>query len=315
MRIHRAIGFCACAWLAAAASTASAQLVFGTTTAATTNGSAFYLDVNTSQVTTLWNSAANKKVNGLAADPATGRLYSNDAARLNYWNYGDIGTTPTFIAGMYRTNDNVTFTATGVDGLAFANGNLYGATSFSSTIYKRGIYRVSTTSDGQSPTPHSVMTPLWLDPTGIGTSSGTLSLGGLEFNPANNLFYITNSADTTGSGGTYTPGIFTIDAFGSGAIVKLMDFPLGHTRIDGLAIGGGKLWMTEQDGTNSRINIFPYDLATQTLDPTIFVPLAETGNRASGAAWAPGAIAPEPATLSLLGLSGLALLRRRRATR
>src|SRR5262245_43913443 len=112
------------------ASAASAQLVVGTTSPTTSNGAAFYLDVNTSAVTTLWNSAGSKKVNGLAADPASGRLYANDAARLNFWNYGDLGTVPTFIAGMYRTNDNVTFTATGVDGLAFANGNLYGATSF-----------------------------------------------------------------------------------------------------------------------------------------------------------------------------------------
>lgn len=235
---------CGCAVVAARASTVSAQLVFGSTSTNTANGAAFYLNVATSQVTTLWNSAANKKVNGLAADPASGRLYANDAARLNYWNYGSLNTPPTLIAGMYRTQDNVTFSATGVDGLAFANGNLYGATTFGSTTYKRGIYRVATTSDGMA-TPHCVMTPLWLDPTGVGTSSGTISLGGLEYNSADNLFYITNSADTTGTGGTYTPGIFTIDAFGTGALTKLIDFPVGHNRIDGLAIGGGKLWMTE----------------------------------------------------------------------
>lgn len=295
--------------LSSMAASASAQLVVGTTSTATTNGAAFYLDVNTSAVTTLWNSAANKKVNGFAADPANGRLYSNDAARLNFWNYGDIGVAPTFIAGMYRTNDNVTFTATGVDGLAFANGNLYGATSFGSTVYKRGIYQISTTSDG-APTPHCVMTPLWLDPTGVGTVSGTFATGGLEYNPADNLFYATNSADTTGSGGNYTPGVYTIDAFGSGALVKLTDFPVGHNRVDGLAIGGGKLWMTEQDPTNSRINIFPYDLASQTYGSAIFIPLTDSTQRASGAAWAPGANVPEPATIGLI-LVGVAALRRR----
>ena len=117
--------------------------------------------------------------------PVSGRLYCNDAARLNYWNYGSMGTVPTFIAGLYRTN-GTTFTATGVDGLAFANGNLYGATQYASTTYKRGIYQISTTPDSGS---HCVMTPLWLDPTGTGTTSGTLGLGGLEYNPANNLFY------------------------------------------------------------------------------------------------------------------------------
>ncbi len=298
----------------ASAPFASAQLVFGTTTTSTANGACFYLDVTTNQVTTLWNSAANKKVNGLAADPVSHRLYANDAARLNYWDYGNVGTAPTFIAGMYRTNDNINFTATGVDGLAFANGSLYGATTFGSTVFRRGIYQIATASDGMA-TPHCVMTPLWLDPTAGGTSSGTIGLGGLEFNPANNLFYITNSADTTGSGGTYTPGLFTIDAFGSGALTKITDFPVGHNRIDGLAIGGGKVWMTEQDPANLRINIFPFDLATQTYGTTLFVPLNDATARASGAAWAPGALVPGPATTGLLATASLLAGRRRRTSR
>jgi len=209
--MHERCVVSAVALLAFGASQASGQLVIGTTTPTTSNGAAFYIDVNALTAQTLWNSAANKKVNGLAADPVSGKLYANDAARLNVWDYGSVGTAPTFIAGMYRTNDNVAFTATGVDGLAWANSNLYGVTQFGSTVYKRGIYRIATSSDGAS-TPHCVMTPVWLDPTGVGTVSGTLGLGGLEFNPANNLFYFTNSVDTTGSGGTYTQGIYTVDA-------------------------------------------------------------------------------------------------------
>lgn len=305
----RALGPCALLLLA---SQASAQLVFGSTTPNTANGCAFYLDVTTNTVTTLWNSAANKKVNGMAADPATGRLYCNDAARLNYWNYGAVGITPTLIAGMYRSNDNVSFTATGVDGLAFANGRLYASTSFGSTVYKRGIYEVSTTSDGMSPTPHCRMTPLWLDPTGVGTLSGTIALEGLDFNPADNLFYATNSADTTGSGGTYTPGLYSIDAFGTGALTKIADFPVGHTRIDGLAFGGGKFWLTEQLPASSTLNIFPYDPATATYGTMISVPLADATQRATGAAWAPGALVPAPSTVGLLGLAGLFAGRRRR---
>lgn len=275
--------------LAGAAPTASAQLVFGTTTPTTTNGAAFYMDVNTHAITTLWNSAANKKVNGMAYDQATGRFYCNDAARLNFWDQGSIGIVPTFIAGMYRTNDNVTFTATGVDGLAWANGNLYGVTQFGSTTYKRGIYQIATTSDGM-PTPHCVMTPLWLDPTGVGTLSGTIEIGGLEYNPDNNLFYLTQKADTVGSGGIYTPGIYTIDAFGGGEAVHIKNFPEGHTRTDGLALGNGILWMTEQDPTNSQVNIFPLNLATLEYGNTITAPLVDGVNRASGACWAPNAL-------------------------
>ena len=292
---------CAGALVAACCSSASAQLVFGTTTTATTNGSCFYLDVNTNTVSTLWNSATNKKVNGLAADPANGRLYANDAARLNFWNYGNVGTTPTLIAGMYRTN-GTTFSATGVDGLTFANGTLYGVTSFASSTFQRGIYSINTVPDASS---RCIMTPVWTD------NSGILSTGGLEFNPADNLFYFTQSADNTATGGTWTPGIFTVDAFGSGTVTKIMSFPAGHTHVDGLAIGGGKLWMTEQDPTNSRINIIPYDFATQTIGTILTVPLTDATQRASGAAWAPGAF-PTPGAAGLFGIAGAGLLRRRR---
>jgi hypothetical protein len=295
----------AAAGVAVCAPGAFAQLVFGSTTPTTSNGAAFYLDVNTQQVTTLWNSAANKKVNGITGDPVTQHLYSNDAARLNVWNYGSVGTVPTFIAGLYRTNDNVTFTATGVDGLCWANGNLYGSTSFPSTTFQRGIYQISTTSDGMA-TPHCVMTPLWTEPT------GTISFGDLDFNPADNKFYVTNTTDTTGTGGTLTRGLYSIDALGSGAMVKVANFPAGLTNVDGLTIGGGTFWMTQQEPANSRIDIYPWDPATQTYGTPIFVPLTDATQRASDAAWLPGAV-PAPGVGTVLVMAGLALGRRRRA--
>lgn len=296
---------------AAVASGASAQLVFGTTTPTTSNPSAVYLDINSGTTTTLWNSASNKKVNGLAADTVNGRLYSNDAARLNTWTYGSIGTTPTFIGGMYRTNDNVTFTATGVSGLAFANNKLYASTSFGSTIYKRGIYEVNTTPDGAG---RCVMTAVWTDPTGIGTLSGTADFGGIDFNIADGKFWVTNSTDTTGTGGTYQRAVYTVDALGSGAMVKVADFPTGHNQIDGLAIGGGYAWLTEQAPSSSTVNIFGLNLATLQYDKSFTFTLADASQRASGAAWAPNAYltipAPAGGMLLAFGLCGAARRRR-----
>lgn len=297
---------------AAVASGASAQLVFGTTTPTTSNPSAIYLDINTGTTTTLWNSAAQKKVNGLAADTVNGRLYSNDAARLNKWEYGSVGTTPTLIGGMYRTSDNVTFTATGVSGLAFANNKLYGSTSFGSTVFKRGIYEINTTPDGAG---RCVMTAVWTDPTGIGTLSGTSDFGGIDFNVADGKFWVTNSTDTTGSGGTFQRAIYTVDAFGTGDMIKIADFPTGHNQIDGLAIGGGYAWLTEQAPGTSTVNIFGFNLATMQYEKSFTFELTDASQRASGAAWAPYAYLqiPTPATASVLALGLSGFIRRRRS--
>ncbi len=295
--------------LSCAVSTASAQLVFGSTTTTTTNPAAVYLDVTTGQTTTLWNSATNKKVNGLASDEVGGHLYANDAARLNVWNYGSLGIAPTFIAGMYRSNGTTT-SATGFDGLAWANGALYGSTSFASTTFTRGIYRIPLTPNGSN---QLITTQVWSDP----DPTGTLVLGGLDFNPVDNLFYATQTTDSTGSGGFLTPGIFTIDVFGSGAFTRIADLPPGATRADGLAVGGGKLWITQQTGSLNQISIFPFDLATMTYGTTINFTLPDGTNRATGATWAPGALTavPEPSTFALLAVSAGAgwCLRRRRS--
>ncbi|MBS0189571.1 MAG: hypothetical protein U0573_09070 [Phycisphaerales bacterium] len=294
-----------------AGASAHAQLVFGTTTPTTSNPAAVYLDIASGNTATLWNSASNKKVNGLAADTVNKKLYSNDAARLNVWNYGSLGTAPTFIAGMYRTNDNITFTATGVDGLAFTGGKLYASTSFGSTVYKKGIYQVNTTPDAGS---HCVMTPVWLDPTGVGTNSGTIQFGGIDFNQADGKFWVTNGTDTTGSGGTYQRAIYTVDALNTGAMVKVADFPAGHNQIDGLAIGGGYAWLTEQAPGSSTVNIFGFNLTTLTYDKSFTFALADASQRASGACWAPGAYSvPAPACAFLFAAAGgLSLVRRRK---
>ena len=299
---------CVAVLLAAATSSASGQLVFGSTTTNTANPAAIYLDVTTGQTTTLWNSASNKKVNGLAADVAGGRLFSNDAARLNVWNYGSVGTEPTFVAGLFRSNGTTT-AATGFNGLAWAHGALYGATSFASATFTRGIYQIPLTPNASN---QIITQQVWSDP----DPTGTLVLGGLDFNPVNNLFYATQLTDSTANGGFLTPGIFTIDVFGTGAFTRIADLPAGGGRVDGLAIGDGKLWLTEQTGSLNQITVYQYDLATGTYGTTLTFTLPDGTNRATGAAWAPGALAPvpEPSTFALLAVAasaGLYLHRRR----
>jgi hypothetical protein len=158
------------------------------------------------------------------------------------------------------------------------------------------------------------MTALWTDPTGIGTLSGTVQFGGIDYNAADGKFWVTNGTDTTGSGGTYQRAIYTVDAFGSGAMVKVADFPLGRTQIDGLAIGGGYAWLTEQAPSSSTVNIYGYNLSTGVYDKSFTFALTDPTQRASAATWAPDAYLPipSPAAGALLALAGVSGLRRRR---
>jgi hypothetical protein len=253
----------------------------------------------------LWTQTSTTNVNGLAGDDLNGKLYSNDAARLNVWNYGAVGTTPTFIAGTYRT-DGTTFVASGCDSLAWANGKLYGAISSAATSINqfRGIYEINTVPDGAA-TPHCIMTPVYQN------SFGTMNLGGLDFDTTLGKFICTSTVDATSNGGPGI-GIYAIDALGNDSVTKIADFPANEQDWDGLAIGGGKYWLTDfQVGTPSVIKILPYDPVAGTYGTMTTVQLTDGTNRATGATWAPNAI-PEPTSLAALGLMSLVALRRRK---
>src|SRR5262249_39516585 len=148
----------------------------------------------------------------------TGRLFANDAARLNVWSYGSVGTAPTFIAGTYRTNAG-SFSATGNDAMMYLNGHLYGATSNPSTTLKRGVYEVNPVPDAGA---HCVMTPVWLDPTGTGTSSGTCAFEGMAYNTDDQSVYVLNTTDTTGTGGSYQKALYKLNLFGDGSLTKIV---------------------------------------------------------------------------------------------
>jgi len=287
---------------------AHAQLVFGhnyySSGAAGVTG-AFYLDVNTGIAKQLWTGQSNTgKTNGLAADAANGIVYSVNSARLSKWSYGNVGTAPAQINGLYRLGANNIVYATGVDDLAFANGKLYGYTNYNVGVpvaanLQDGIYEIDTTNT-TSGTPN--MTLKWQH------ADLAYNLQGLDFNAADGLFYATNTPNDTSQN-----GIYTIDVLGSGNVVKVADFDPFLTKPDGLAIGGGHLWLTGKQSGETSLKIAGYNLTTHLYDEFFTLDGLDANARGTGAEWIPGAIpVPEPATMAALGFGALALLRRRK---
>ncbi len=290
-------------------SAAHAQLVFGSTAPFSSSSPAFsgayYLNLQTATATQLWTGASNKKVNGLAADNTNGILYGNDSARIYKWNYNSVGTAPTQINGLYRLGANNLVYATGVDGLASANGKVYAYTNFNAGVpaaaqLEDGIYEINT-SITTSATPN--MTLKWQH------ADLAYNLQGLDFNEADGLFY---AANTSGANAT---GIYTVDVLGTGNITKIADFDSTFLpTADGLAVGGGHVWLTGKLSGDTALKIEGYNLSTHQFDEFFALDGFGTTARSTGATWAPNAIAPvpEPTTMAALGLGALALVRRRR---
>ncbi len=290
-------------------SAAQAQLVFGHTYYAAASAGvtgAMYLDVTTGNATQLWTGAnvsgsGNRRVNGLAADNANGIIYGNSSARLYQWEFGTQGSIPTFITGFYRLGSNGTTYATGVDGLAVANSKVYAYTNYnagSGNVVEDGIYEV----DSSITNGDANMTLKWRH------DDLAYNLQGIEFNEADGLFYAANLS-------TANPkGIYTIDVFGTGAITKIADFDSFIPDPDGLAIGGGRVWLTGNISGSGSVRVAGFNLATGLYDEAFQLDGLGTSSYATGATWAPEALnpVPEPATLAALGAGALALLRRRK---
>lgn len=292
------------------ASAAHAQLVFGDTyfsSGAPGLSGAFYLDVQSGNAQQLWTGAnvagsGNRRVDGLASDETNRVLYGNSAARLYKWDYATPGATPAFINGLYRLGSNGTTYATGVNGLAVANQKVYAYTNYnaggSAAFVEDGIYEIDTSIVGTTPN----MTLKWQH------ADLAYNLEGLDFNAANGLFYATNTSAANAQ------GIYTVDVFGTGTINKIADFDGFLPAPDGLAVGGGHVWLTGKASGGTELRIVGFNLTTGVYDEAFSLGGFPTTGYSTGAAWAPNALTPvpEPATLAALGLGAAALLRRRK---
>lgn len=293
--------------ISVAAASAHAQLVFGHTyynASVVAQTGAQYLDITSGQTTQLWTGAGSRKVNGIAANDATGKMYANDSARLLVWNYGTAGTQPTQINGLYRRgHDGLTY-ATGVDDLALANGSLYGYTTFNVASggagnVDDGIYRI----DPTITTSGTVnMTLIWTH------ADQEYNFQGLAFNAADGMFYGANQ-----TGNNHTAGIYKIDALGTGTVTSFLPLPSDLTSADGIVFGGGYLWVSQKISANPFMTIRGYNLVTSAWDKTFTfgTGLPTTSSYATGLTWTNANVVPEPMSMIALALGAAGLLRRR----
>ncbi|MEM9557431.1 MAG: hypothetical protein AAGC60_24445 [Acidobacteriota bacterium] len=170
-----------------------------------------------------------------------------------------------------------------IDGLAISGGVLYGVQQFDSGTSVAGLFSIDPTTREAT----------FL----VGVTSGAIS--GIGADADTGIIY--GADDTAGQ-------IVTIDPVGGST--NFAPYPAAETDLDGLAAGGGKIYLVPDDNTPGEI--FPFDIASMTYDPSLTAPWGATADTFSGAAFLG---APEPEvpvieipTLSALGMLGLVLL-------
>ena len=288
-----------CAGLAGAslslfASVVSAQLVAGNDQSA---ASLWLVDVSgASPPRELLGAGSFATAWGLAADNANATLYWNNGTQLSRASYTSSGQLSPVNVGTITLIGTGTQTVSSVTGLAFAGGNLIGYKSTGSgTAFPVGFYTIN---------------PATATATLLAAAPST-DFGGFDFDPATNTFYGANdtTATTTVPGGR---GIYRIDNLLSGTptYTELADYPGTDADIDGLAAGGGRLWLVNDNSTAGQ-GTYVFNLTTNSFEAPLANVFTGTNGIFSGGAWAPGLI-PEPTSVALIATGALALRRRAR---
>ncbi len=217
-------------------------------------------------------SGADARAWGMAYSQTSNTLYWNNGGTLFASQFSQGGLTPTSVALTLNG------AATNFVGLAWWQGRLVGTRN----IGTEGVYDIN---------------PITGEATLINSYAAAFDFGGLD-SDGTRLYGINDAA-----GGGQGAGLYDIDP-NSGIANFIAGSPAGDTDIDGLAIGNNRAYWVNDRGDQG---IFVYNLGTNSFEATIANPIIGAGTFSAGAY-----IVPTPGAAVILGLGGLAALRRRR---
>jgi len=256
------------------ASVAQAQLIVGNDQSGT--ATIWNVDPVSGDADPLYSSTTSEaKPWGMAYDGSTNTLYWNGGSTLYSSPFGDT-LTPTNLGMMTFNTTSINFV-----GLGFHDGKLYGTRNIST----EAVYEIA---------------PVTLVATQVYVYPSSFDFGGLDFDAANGLLY--GLSDTAPAG--VPIGLYQIDYAGQSQTFKA-PYPAAETDIDGLAVHNGVAYYVTDGPNTTQPNFYKYDVATGQSLGTIRSPFTGSGTF-SAAAWV-----PEPSSLVLLTLLGVAALRRR----
>ena len=232
----------------------------------------------------------------MAVDGNTNTLYfMTNTVTLYKWDLDTPQTPPTLVG----TTVNPSGQNLSLAGLAFDNANnrLYASRTLDSSSGPEGFYEVN---------PGTGVSTLK-----FGVAASQFDFGGFDYDPLTGNFYANNDVGAT--------GIYRVD-LANNSVNFLAPYPQTSDNppdIDGLAVGGGKVYMVEDRAVQTGGKVYVYNLTTNAYEPALQTPWFFNETFA-GATYIPNfsdfmANVPEPGSATALLLMGIAALSRRRA--